>query len=385
VAGAFKRASDRARGKAGKYTGWYFDELRRKRRFTGTTDKQATLEIARAREAECRLIREGLIDPRARSSREAAGRPVASHVDEYRDHILAGGATAKHAGHTRGVLLRLLASAAIESTADLRAEAIVDALGRLRARRSARTANHAAVAVRAFVAWLADGDRIAGPLKGLSKIRPFNEDADRRRVRRALSVAELAKLLAATEAAPPIVAHRKGRGGKPIGHLTGPDRAMLYRLAMGTGFRANELRSLTPESFRLDGDAPTVTVAAAYSKNGREAVQPITADLAARLRPWLEGREPGRPVLPVPEKTAEMLAADLARAGIPVETADGVVDFHALRTSYVTSLIQAGVDVKTVQMLARHSTPTLTIARYARTDDGRKREAIEKLGGGEGA
>jgi integrase len=48
--------------------------------------------------------------------------------------------------------------------------------------------------------------------------------------------------------------------------MTGPDRAMLYRVAVGTGFRANELRSLTPESFDLDANPPKVTVEAAYSK-----------------------------------------------------------------------------------------------------------------------
>jgi len=41
---------------------------------------------------------------------------------------------------------------------------------------------------------------------------------------------------------------------------------MLYHLAAGTGFRANELRSLTPESFDLDANTPTVTVQAAYSR-----------------------------------------------------------------------------------------------------------------------
>jgi hypothetical protein len=31
---------------------------------------------------------------------------------------------------------------------------------------------------------------------------------------------------------------------------------MCYRLAAATGFRANELRSLIPESFNLDGIPP---------------------------------------------------------------------------------------------------------------------------------
>ena len=67
-------------------------------------------------------------------------------------------------------------------------------------------------------------------------------------------------------------------------------------MAAGTGFRANELRSLTPESFDLDADPPTVTVQAAYSKRRRDDVQPIRPDLADALRPWLASKAPGQPV-----------------------------------------------------------------------------------------
>jgi len=69
--------------------------------------------------------------------------------------------------------------------------------------------------------------------------------------------------------------------------MLGPDRAMAYRVALGTGFRAKELRSLTPASFDLDADPPTVTVTAGYSKRRRQDVQPIRPDLAELLRPWL--------------------------------------------------------------------------------------------------
>ena len=54
-----------------------------------------------------------------------------------------------------------------------------------------------------------------------------------------------------------------------------------------------------------------------------------------------------------------------------------MVDFHALRASYITALIMAGVDPKTVQELARHSTVTLTIGSYTKTTDERKRRALE--------
>jgi hypothetical protein len=141
---------------------------------------------------------------------------------------------------------------------------------------------------------------------------------------------------------------------------------MLYQLAMGTGFRANELRTLTLEAFNLDGDPPTVTVKAAYSKHRRDDVQPIRDDLVAALRPWLAHRAPGQPLFGrLTQRTAEMLRHDLEAAGVPYETNSGVADFHCLRHSYVTALAKSNAPVKIIQSLARHSTPTLTLGVYA--------------------
>jgi integrase len=55
--------------------------------------------------------------------------------------------------------------------------------------------------------------------------------------------------------------------------MSGIDRAMLYRLAVETGLRAGELRSLTRASFVLAGE-PCVTIAAAYTKNRRQDTVP---------------------------------------------------------------------------------------------------------------
>jgi hypothetical protein len=70
---------------------------------------------------------------------------------------------------------------------------------------------------------------------------------------------------------------------------------MLYRLAVGTGFRANGIRSRTADSFNLDADQPTITIEAAYSKHRRQDAHPIPArrDLADLLRPWLADRPAG--------------------------------------------------------------------------------------------
>ena len=74
-----------------------------------------------------------------------------------------------------------------------------------------------------------------------------------------------------------------------------------------------------------------------------------------------------------------MLHVDLEAAGIAYEIGDGVVDFHALRATYVSHLVSSGAPVKTCQVLARHSTPSLTIGIDAKASPHDVRAAVEAL------
>lgn len=379
MAGAYKRKKDKARGKQGKYTIWYFDQNGKRIYGTGTTDQATSRDLANRLEAEARLIREGIIDPGEKKRREANNTPLGDHIESYRLELLAKGGTDKHATHVKGTLTRLLDGASIASVGDLAVERIQSALGRIKVANSARTANHAMGAIKAFATWLENAGRIKEAPKGLKLLKPYNEKADRKRVRRALTMAELDKLLAAAEAGSPIHVYGPTKSKHNKTAVTGPARAALYRLAMGTGFRANELRSLTPESFALEGDEPSVTIDAKYSKNGKPAVQPITPELAEGLKRYVGTAEPGNPVLVVPEKTAKMLRMDLEAAGIPYEDGAGrVVDFHALRGTYISHLIQSGANPKVVQVLARHSTITLTMDIYCQAEDKDLRSALNR-------
>jgi integrase len=60
--------------------------------------------------------------------------------------------------------------------------------------------------------------------------------------------------------------------------------------------------------------------------------------------------------------SARTLRADLEAAGIAAEDDEGrVVDFHALRTTFVSSLAVAGVRPRVAQALTRHSSVELTM------------------------
>jgi hypothetical protein len=152
-------------------------------------------------------------------------------------------------------------------------------------------------------------------------------------------------------------------------------------VALGTGFRAGELRSLTPESFHLDPISPSVTVAAAYSKRRRDDIQPIRPALAEALLSWIATKCPATPVFgPLSKHTNLMIRADLERAGLAYRDSSGrVADFHSLRHSFITTLAMSRAPVKVVQSLARHSTPTLTLGTYSHVGLHDQAGALEAL------
>ena len=88
-----------------------------------------------------------------------------------------------------------------------------------------------------------------------------------------------------------------------------------------------------------------------------------------------------KPVFPLrKDKAANMLRVDLKTAGIPYcDEAGRVVDFHALRHTHISMLAQAGVSPKVIQALARHSTITLTMDRYAHAEILNQRNALSVL------
>jgi integrase len=344
-------ASFRKRGKT-----WYFkfvDGDGRPVERRGCSDRRATGDLARSAEAEAARIREGVLDPREIGYRQHEARPLKIHLESWHAALLAKGTTMKHADLYRSRARRVLDLVKMARLSDLQPSRIQAALALLRdSGLSLETCNHYRAALRAFVRWCrADGRLRDDPMLGVTG---FNAEEDIRHERRVLSDEELARLVIAAE------------NGPEVYHMTGPMRALAYRLALGTGFRANEIRSLTPESFNLDRDPPHVDLTPSVAKNRRGVEQPISRALAEDLRPWIASVLRGQSVLPLHHETAKAIRRDLEAAGIPYETQEGVADFHSLRGAYISALIRSGASVKTVQTLARHSNPTLTLKRYAR-------------------
>ena len=254
-----------------------------------------------------------------------------------------------------------------------------------------QTSNHYIASLKAFGNWCVRTRRL--PTNPFQHLRKLNVELDVRHQRRDLLPDELNRLLSATTT------------GRSFRGLSGADRWMLYLVACFTGLRASELASLTPTSFRLDAETPTVTVAAAYSKHRREDVVPLHPNLVGELRAWFSGKPLN--VLLWPGKWASQCSAasmirkdiDKARSSWIGEAlsederasrersdflryrnvAGEVIDFHSLRHTFITRLVQAGVLPKDAKELARHSTITLTMDRYSHVGIQDTAAAVGKL------
>ena len=165
---------------------------------------------------------------------------------------------------------------------------------------------------------------------------------------------------------------------------------MLYRLAVETGLRANELRTLKVSSF--DFDDCTVVVEAAYSKHRRRDVLHLRHDTIIELRAFVAGKLPMVLAFDMPDKPAKMLKLDLAATetkdakgevvieAIPyIDGAGRYADFYCLRHTMGTSLAAAGVHPKTAQSIMRHSTIELTMNKYTHTLAGQESDAVAML------
>lgn len=342
------------------------------------TDAPMTAELHRWTEAQPIKIRKklaavGLLDSRNLT----AGKSARGHVADYKRALQNDGRTDRHAALTAKRIETVLDGIKAVFLGDVTPDAVKQYLADRRAKDnlSNATCNHYIVAFKGFFRWLVREGRLhENPVIHLSKL---NDQTDRRHDRRALTDDEIARLLEAAEGGP-----------KRLG-IEGRDRAILYKTAAMTGLRSRELRSLTVGSFALSGDAPTVTVAAAYSKRRRSDTQPIPTALATELRSYFGMRLPTATAfrMPSPSNVVRMLRGDLEAAREAwIEESNGddqetqkrrqssylryrddrglVADFHSLRHYYVTSLQRAGIHPKTAQQLARHSTITLTMDRY---------------------
>lgn len=305
-------------------------------------------------------------------------RPLTEHVADFIETLKGAGRSHGHYSLLESRCRSIITGCKFRFISDISASTVQSYLAdEKRNGMSQQTVNHYLRAIKQFSRWLVR-DRRTGDDR-LQHLSGGNVKAEGiRRERREFTDDEISRILHAAKAGP----SRLG--------LSAEQRFMLYATALGTGFRALELASLTVGAFDLDADPPTSTIQAADEKRRRGAVQPLPADLVSLLRPWLQDLHADELLWPgrwaEQKRAGRFLQLDMksARDLWLKETDDADVrsereksdflrwedsqgrfaDFHAVRHTYLSRLGRSGASPKVMQMLARHSTVELTLGRY---------------------
>ena len=392
---------------------------------TGCRDESAARSILGKLERRAELVKGEIITAAEDTVTDHQAMPLAVHVADYLAHQTAKGLNRVRIQNTRNRLQRLADDCGFRRLADLRATALN---GWLTTRQTegmgAGTRNEYRQEMIGFGNWCIRNHRLLkNPFTDVPKA---DAKADCRRKRRALTEAELTRLLDAACRRPLLEAmtiRRGKRKGEAVAVLRdetrrqlerlGKERALIYKTLVLTGLRKAELASITVGQCVLDTDPGYLTLEAADEKNREGSTIPLRADLAADLREWLAdkamasqeargciasvrfdpkhqehrkrntsdstGREgqsclplstlptlpPNTPLFTVPAGLVRILDRDLQLVGIPkVDERGRTVDVHALRHTFGTLLSKVGVSPRTAQAAMRHSTIDLTMNVY---------------------
>jgi integrase len=379
---------------------WHVQEVA-----TGCRDEQAARAILSELETRAMRVKAKILTPAEDAVIDHQATSLAEHLKAYDDHLEALGNSAEYRDNTLRQLRRIAAECEFAQLADLNSETVERWLvAKSKQNVGARTRNSYRADAVGFCNWcVANGRLISNPFAGLPKA---NEVVDCRRKRRALSEAELIKLLDIARRRPLLDARTVRRGkhkGQAVAklrpevverlELLGQERALIYKTLVLTGLRRGELASLSIGQLHLDGGRPHAELYAADEKNREGSQIPLRRDLADDLIAWiglltkrntckpdanerqfclpltgvpqLAALPADIPLFNVPVKLVKILDRDLKLAGIPKRDERGrTVDVHALRHSFGTMLSRSGVAPRTAQAAMRHSTIDLTMNVY---------------------
>lgn len=371
-------------------------------------DETAARAILVNLERRAELVRAGVLSADEASASRHGSTGIEQHLDAWQDHLRLKGASKAWYSQARRRVMRVVADRRIKSLRGLTADAVETWLGEQAVLgMSAATRNEYRGTCVTFMNWCVRTKRVMQ--NPLLVVAVASRRVDVRRQRRAMTEAELTRLLSAARQRPLAEAEMVRRGNDK-GHRVakvapatrdrlerlGRERELLYKTLVLTGLRKSELASITIGQVELTGAGGHVELLAKDEKNRRGARMPIRADLASDLLAWLDSRlelaraqarAAGEPIplalssrerlFRVPDKLSRIFNRDLVFAGLArvvrrggrevvMKTDDRgcTVDVHALRHTFCTHLAMGGVSQRIVQDAMRHSDPSLTANVY---------------------
>lgn len=376
---------------------WYDHDGARKERSTRTTDRAAAERILGKHVADAALRRDGVIDASDDRFAREGRRPIVEHIREYLASCERVGQAEKNIAEKRRHLERLVAETGVKTLADLTplvpgqrrttpsssvktladltplvlernmadmkatARDGTDDDGNTRWKEvepSARLRNFRRQAAVALMNWCQKQGRVRSNV--LKTVPTLDERNDRRRVRRALTDDELARLIAVArerDAALNANADFVDRYGQSR-------RTAWYLAAALAGLRRGDLVRLRWSSV----DMANGTIIITDGNARRTDVLPIHPQLAESLgaiRPRRMTPQALAQAKVFPHAvTNRTVAADFERAGIAPDAEGRIADLHALRTTLGTNLARRGVTPQVAQKIMRHADYRTTLACY---------------------
>ena len=293
----------------------------------------------------------------AKAEREAAKGPLLDLVSEYVNELTVLGRCDDHLRHVDKRLRRLVRECGWTRLADV-TPASFQTWRKAQAAKAPKTLNEYLAALSAFWTWLRKQGRVS--------VNPFElvERADTRgkeRVRRrALSDAEAIELL----------------------KVAGKNQ-LAYMLPLYAGLRRNEVKTLRWSNLVLGQCGGLLRIHADVNKNRKEQALPLHQELAKALQQGKPADSKAEDlVLPNGVPKMKEVRQDLKKAGIPFLDERGHrMDYHALRTTFVTRLSINKVHPRLAMELARHSDLKLTMKNYTDVGQLPLREVMDTLPG----
>lgn len=314
-----------------------------------TTDKRVAQQLLDERVEQRERMRAGILAPTAQV--EAAKASMAEHLAAFIEYQTARNISK---GYTRKIdqrVTRLIGECGWKHLRDVTAESFIS--WRHGQDLAPKTLNDYQHAIYAVLEWLKKtGRSTLHPIANVGRVDGCGKQSF---TRRAFSDEEAQRLLGVSEARRPI-----------------------YLLALHTGLRLGELRSLRWDD--IDSDRPLIRLRAEATKAKRADVLPITPtaqSILHELRPTISH---GCLVFPNGVPSHHTFRSDLTAASIERQDERGhKVDFHALRKTFITNLARAGVLQRHAMALGRHTGPRLTANVYTDQDALPLAEAVAKL------
>lgn len=346
---------------------------------TDCKDESAARAVLVELERRAEMVRSGILTPAQDAAADERKVGVEKHLDRYLQSLRAKGDTERHVRNVRRLVTMVFTACKFRTLGDVKREAVERWLASGdKAARSARTRNMYLAACKWFMGWAVENEILF--VNPLARIKPADENGDRRRQPRALSAEEVQRLLDAAQRRPLAEARLFNRGwrrGQPGARLRaetvtkldllGRERALIYKTLVLTGLRLGELRSIRICDVILDDQNPRIVLDPRNEKNRQGSQLPLRDDLRRDLTAWIgNGRgEPQRTLFAVSPNLVKVFDRDLRFARIEKrDDRNRTACVHSLRHTFATLMSRGGVAPRVAQAAMRHASLEMTMSVY---------------------